>query len=232
MLQLKVTSNIDELQKKLSDTAKKQMPFAMATALTSLAQLVAKAEKANEHEVLDRPRPFTTNSIKVIGARKDRLAALVYMQDIAARYLEPYEFGGTNVLNSKVLLKPIAAVKDLDQYGNLPRNFLAKIKGRSDIFVGAVKTKHGVIKGVWQRATEDGGKASTSRVGKDGKVKVRKTSKGLNTSGGLKLLVQFADAHPVKQRLHWFDLASKLVDDSVNQEFGKALGKALGTAKK
>ena len=59
--------------------------------------------------------------------------------DTTARYLEPYEFGGHNVLDNKALLEPVGAVKDLDRYGNLPRNRMQPLKARDD--VGTVKTK-------------------------------------------------------------------------------------------
>ena len=159
------------------------------------------------------------------------LTAKVFMMDAAARYLDPYEFGGVNVLNSQALLKPIGAVEDLNQYGNLPRNLIARLKGRSDVFIGKVKTKAGWVDGVWQRKTEEGGRALVTKVGKDGLVRVRKTAKGLNLNRNLKLLIKFENAHPVRQHLDWFGVAEKVVDDNAEQQFALALSRAMQTAK-
>jgi hypothetical protein len=232
MLTINVRSNIKQFEKKLSGLAWKQLPFATAQALTTIAKKAADAEKANESKVLDRPRPFTQNSIRVAGATKLSQSARVFMMDIAARYLEPYEFGGRNRLNGKALLKPVDAVKDLDQYGNLPRNFMRSLKGRKDIFIGTVRTKRGSVSGVWQRSAAEGATSvPVARVGRDGKVRMGKTKKALNTSGHLKLLIRFADSHPVTQYLDWFGVAQRVVAKEFNREFGRALARAIATAK-
>lgn len=238
-----VKTNIDAFQRRISALAHKQLPFATAQALTTLAQQVAKAEQANEAKVLDRPRPFTTGALMVVRAKKDTQEARVVVKDITARYLEPYEFGGRNRLNGRALLKPIEAVKDLDEYGNLPRNYLRRLigqvkkgkhdgTGRGDLFVGTVQTKAGPVNGVWQRAVDAGTKAvSMGRVGKDGKFRMGKTRKGLNTTGHLVLLVKFADAHPIRQRLGWFNLADHTISRNFRQAMGQALARAIASAK-
>lgn len=239
-----VRTNIQAFAKSLDRLAYRELPFATAQALTQLARDVAKAEQANEAKVLDRPRPFTTGAIGVIGAKKDRLAATVYMMDRTARYLEPYEFGGLNRLNSRALLKPVEAVKDLDQFGNLPNGYVRKLigraikgggrngAGRGDVFVGTVQTKAGPVNGIWQRAVDQGTKAvPMARVGKDGKLRMGKTRKGLNTSGHLVLLVKFEDAHPVRQRLGWFNLANATISRNFRQAMGRALAKAIASSR-
>lgn len=232
MTTFNLKSNIDAFQKKVSAAAYKQIPFATAIALTEVAKRVAEDEKTNEAKVLDRPRPFTQNAISVIRARKERQQAVVFMKDITARYLAPYQFGGHNVLNSKALLKPIDAAKDLDQYGNLPKGFLAKLKGRKDVFIGTVQTKGGPVNGVWQRSVEEGTRAvSVVRVNRKGQVRIGKTAKGINTSGRLKLLVKFDDAHRARQYLDWFGVAERTVNKHFNREMGKALAKAIATAR-
>ena len=225
-------TNLKAFQAQMAAVARKQIPFATAQAMTTLAKDVQAAEVATESKVLDRPRPFTQNSIRVIPARKGPNArARVVMMDIAAGYLEPYEFGGLNVLNGKALLKPVEAVKDLDRYGNLPRRTLAKLKARKDVFIGTVKTKAGPVSGVWQRSTDEGARVVVARVGKDGKVKLGGTRRGGQSSGHLKLLIKFEDAHPVKQHLDWFGVASKTVSANFNKRMGAALAKAMATAK-
>lgn len=61
---------------------KKQLPFAAAQALTSVARQIAAAQKVGMQRNLDNPTPFTVNSVGSFGARKDRLQAKVFVRDI------------------------------------------------------------------------------------------------------------------------------------------------------
>ena len=223
MLSISVRADVKGLTRQLSALAQKQIPFATATALTATAKLVAAAEVENMKKVLDKPTPFTLRSVRVKGARKSDPVATVYMQDTAAVYLLPFEFGGRHKLIGKGItwLNP----KDkslLNQYGNLPKSKLNALKNRPDVFVGTVKTKDGkTIDGVWQRPTAE--PAANAK----GKVKLKAKT---NYSGKLKLLIRFGDALEVKDQLHWRTLAQKTVGAVFKEEFTKALAAALATA--
>jgi hypothetical protein len=220
---ISIASNIKQIQKSLSDLAYKQMPFATATALTSLAKLVKEEEVKNMAATFKNPSPFTLRSVRSTAARKGSLTATVYVADKAAEYLDPYEAGGLHKINSKAQLNP----KDvgLNQYGQLPRGAIAKLKGRSDIFIGPVKTKRGVVNGVWQR------EAATAAVTSSRTGKTRISKRGVNQSGHLRLLVRFTDAQPVTQRLGYQLLGRRVVDANVNKEMGRAIAKAIATSK-
>jgi hypothetical protein len=218
-MQISVQTNIKDIERALNNFARKQVPFAAAAAMTATAKLVQQAEVKNLSHVLDNPTPFTLRSIGITAARKNNLVAKVYMRDVAASYLEPYEFGGVHKLNGRALLNP----KDVgtNQYGNLPRNVLARLKGRRDVFIGAVKTKDGkVINGVWQRPL-----ATAPLPG-------RKAPKGANASTQLKLLIRFGDALEVKQHLGYRTLAKMVIAASFNREMERALTAAMATARK
>lgn len=232
-MDINVRSNVKELQRKLSDLAYKQLPFATAQALTALAKNVQAGEKDAMGSIFDRPKPFTVNSVGITAARKDNLQATVYMKDIAAAYLMPYEFGGKNTLNSKALLKPVGAVSELDRFGNLPKNYLAKLRGRKDIFIGKVVTKAGEVNGVWQRTLTEGAKSvGVTRIDKKtGALRIGKTRAALNQTGHLKLLVRFEDAHPATQHMGWFKRAEHTVRSNFDREMGKALARAIASAK-
>jgi hypothetical protein len=223
--EISIRSNIKQIQKNLNALAYQQMPFALATGVTALAKLVAANEVKNMQSVFHNPSPFTLKAVRVIPARKGNPVATVFVMDKAAQYLEPYEEGGVHVLNSKALLNP----KDipLNEYGQLRKGTLAALKARSDIFIGPIKTKHGIINGVWQR---DATAATITRT-KAGKKVVTKARRGFNTTGALKLLIRFGDALPVKQKLGYRDLARKIVDTNLDREIGRALAKAIATAK-
>lgn len=233
MIEFDFRSNIKAIERKLSDLAWKQVPFATAQAINAVSAQIIEAERKNEVAVLDRPRPFTTNAVRMMRANKSTLCATIFMMDKTAKYLDPYQFGGNNALNGKALLKPVDAVKDLDQYGNLPRNFLQKLKGRQDIFIGPVKTRAGIVNGVWQRAADDTGKTTSTRITKTGKVITRKVAGYVPDKEGrrLKLLIKFTDAHKVRQHLDWFGVAQRVLARNFNKEFGRALGRAIRSAK-
>jgi hypothetical protein len=208
---INVYADTKAISKKLSDLAYRQMPFATAQALTAVAREVQGQEKQALPSIFDKPTPFTENSIGVIPARKDNPVAQVFIKDIAAAYLAPYEFGGKNKLNSQALLKPVA--QGVNQYGNLPRTKLSQLKGQAakgkkGIFVGKVKTKSGQeVDGVWQRVPAAKGQSSH-----------------------LKLLIKFTDAHEARQHMDWFKRADQIVRRTYQREFGKALAKAMATA--
>ncbi|WP_175725155.1 hypothetical protein [Burkholderia ambifaria] len=222
---ISVSSDLKALTKSLSQLEKQQLPFAISQALTATARIAQNAEKAALPEVFDRPTPFTINSVAVKGARKSDLEARVFVKDIAAAYLEPYEFGGDHKLigQGKTWLNP----KDkalLNQYGNFSRNALQRLEARPDVFVGTVKTKGGEsVGGVWQRPTNV---KVIKRSGKRG-VALR----GVNKSDHLKLLIRFGDATPVKRHLEFGERAFEVVDANFDREFEKAMARAIATAK-
>lgn len=189
----------------------KQLRYGAAVAATRAAKRVQAAERRNMGAVLDRPTPFTLNSVAVQPATRDSLTAVVYVRPIAARYLLPFEVGGQHVLNSKALLDPKNI--NLNRYGNLPRTKLRSLAARPDIFIGPVKTKSGVVHGVWQLPT----------AGKPGKA--------ANRTGHLKLLIRFSDPQQVKQRLHYRRIGLKVAAAALPVEFRKAQAEALRTAK-
>lgn len=222
MIRISVKHQLRDATRAISQFAARQVPYASALALNAVATDVQKAEQANMRRVLDRPTPFTVKSVAVRKANKRNLVATVFVKDIAARYLEPYERGGKNVLNGRAFLSPRA--QPLNEYGNIPRKTIAKLAGRSDIFIGKVKTKHGFVSGVWQRSHDVA--RVTSKTGK-----VRRTRKGVNTSGRMKLLIAFTDAHPVRQRLRYRELAQRVVDRQFAKRFDAAMAAAIRTAR-
>lgn len=216
MLTMSIRSNIKAFARSLSDLAYQQLPFVEARTVTELAKLAQVEEKKAMHQVFDRPTPFTVNSIRVQTARKGKPVARVFVQDIAARYLEPYETGGLHLMpgSGHTWLNP----KDkalLNTYGNLPRNKLRQLTGRRDVFVGKIQFKDGkTVDGVWRRPVRAHGARS---------VKLK--------PGGLKLLMRFGDAMPVRERLEFSDRARMVVSRNVRPVFDREMAKALASAR-
>lgn len=206
MLTLSVKSDIRALSKKLDALARKQLPFATAQAINATAEKVRDAERENMIKVLDNPTPFTLNSVAIKRATKSNPVAIVYVKPIAVQYLLPYEVGGKNKLNSRALIKPVA--QKVNQYGNLPRSAMARLKGKPNVFIGKVQTKAGVVDGVWQRTKKTRGKAA-----------------------GLKLMMKFEDAHDVRQHLDYRGVGKRVVAAVFRRELDAAMAKAIAFAR-
>jgi hypothetical protein len=206
MFSISVRADIRKISRALDEFAYKQLPFATAQAINATAEKLRIAQRANMSKVLDAPTPFTLNAIAIKKATKSNPTAIVYVKPVAAAYLMPYETGGLNKLNSAALLKPVRA--KVNQYGNLPRNLVKRLAARPNAFVGKVKTKTGVVDGVWQRTKKTRGK-----------------------QGGLKLMVRFEDAHEATQRLNYRKLAQTVVPATIAAELTIAMAKALATAR-
>lgn len=225
---LSIRSNLRDVQRSLSALERKQLPFAMAKTLTGLGKLVQVAEQNGLRSVFDRPTPFTVNAVGVRAARKKDLTAIVYVRDIAASYLEPFEFGGNHKMigSGRTWLNPKNGVA-LNKYGNLSRNKLNQLKARPDVFVGKVKTKSGeVIDGVWQRPHIRDVQKLRGMSRKHGQV-----NSLTNTTGRLKLLLRFGDPMPVRQHLGYRSRAKAVVAAGAEVEWRRALAEAMRSAR-
>lgn len=236
MLTLEIKTNLPQLSKSLEDIVRKQLPFALAQGVNKVAARVQEAEKANIRTTFKNPTPFTQNSVGLWKARKASPVATIFIKDIAASYLEPYEVGGVHKLNSRALLNP----KDirLNKYGQLPQGTIAKLKALPGVFIGPVTLKSGeTINGIWQRPFLRGndaqlGKNMTPRQrNKMLRNKHPNLPAGANTTGKLKLLVRFGDALPVRQHLGFHERAAKIVADHFGSDLMQALDEAMASAK-
>lgn len=206
--------DVSQLSKGLNEVARKQLPFAMSLALTATAGELGLHWQDEIESELDNPTPFTVKSPAVRPARKSNLTATVYIRDVAAQYLAPFLDGGPHFLGGKRgLLTPKNVA--VNQYGNLTRNKLATLKGKSGVYVGKVRLKNGeMISGVWQRPSA----AAVRRASKD-------------KPAGIKLLIRFSDPLPVKQHLRFYERAAQMVPKAFANYFAEALDHALATAK-
>ncbi|MBB6320577.1 hypothetical protein [Paraburkholderia tropica] len=222
IIQLSVKADVDRIERSLDTFVRQQIPFATATALTALARQVQRAEVENLRTTFRNPSPFTLRSVRMTAARKTKLEATVFVMDQAAGYLIPYEDGGVHKLPGPALFNPKDI--DLNQYGQLGRGIMAKLRGRKDIFIGKIQTSHGPINGVWQRL----------EVSRSGGVRKRRAGRGGmydKQLGALKLLIRFGDALPVRQHLNFELRAQQIVNMGFRREFGRALGRAIASAR-
>ncbi|MBK0004366.1 hypothetical protein [Erwinia sp. S38] len=213
-------AGLKELSTQLK-AVRKQLPFATAQALTSVARKIEAAEKTAFNRHLDSPTPFTVNSVRSSGARKGSLTAKIFVMDTAANYLEPFEFGGQHKLNSQALLNP-KNIK-LNKYGNLTRNKMTQLKAKPNVFIGDV----GGANGVWQRRK--------AKKVKKGKKRRKRSANGVRQprvkTRAPKLLIQFGDALPVNPTLGYFSRAQAMASALMPTELSRAVAEAMKTAK-
>jgi hypothetical protein len=212
MATISIQADVKAVTSRLSDLARKQIPFATAQAVNALAFEVQRMERAHLGSFFKHPRPFTANSVLVNKGSTSSPTAEVYIRPEVSRYLKPYEFGGVHVIG-KVLRDPKNVA--LDQYGQLTKNKIAQLLARPDVFKGTV---HGVA-GIWQRVP----------VTKTTRNKAKRA--GAPVQHHLKLLVRWGDALPVHQHLQFEDRARDLIASRVQNVVLQSLTKAIGTAK-
>lgn len=122
--------------------AAKQIPFAIALALTRTGQHVKKAELAAIKRTIDRPTRFTLNSLQLTPASKNReqtnyLQAEVWFKaparyTLRRHYMEPHvEGGGRELKQFEKLLgggyyMP-SKTMNLDRYGNIRGSEMTRI---------------------------------------------------------------------------------------------------------
>lgn len=209
MITIRVKADIARLTRGLDNLAQRQVPFAQARAVTEVAKRVAKAETAALPQVLDRPTPFTMRAFTVRGATKAKPTATVFAKDIQAAYLAPSEFGTLQVVAKVAVLRPVDV--RLNQYGNIPRRLLSRLKAGGDCFIGRVTTKGGdEIAGVWQRL----GQRQARRRGRT-----------------IELLMRFADPVALKPRLGFRERAERIVRAELPEELHRQLEIALASSR-
>lgn len=213
-------SDLNDLSRQLQQL-QKQIPFAMAQALTKVARQIETAERTALQRHLDNPTPFTVKSVGSQGARKDNLRAKVFVRDTAAAYLEPFEFGGQHKLNGQALLNP-KNIK-LNKFGNLPRTKMAQLKAKPDVFIGTV----GDVNAVWQRRKPKKSKKAARRA----KRSPNGTRRDRKKMPAPKLLIRFGNALPVTPTLGYMDRAEKMAAALMPAALSRAISEALSSAR-
>lgn len=211
-------STLKDLSRQLKQL-QKQIPFATAQAMTSVVRDIAAAQKVALGRKLESPTPFTVNSVGYAGARKNNLRAKVFVRDVAAEYLEPFEFGGEHKLNSQALLNP-KNIK-LNKYGNMPRNKLSQLKAKPNVFVGEVNG----VDAVWQRRKPKKAKKKRARRSANGTRRPKRKQRAP------KLLVRFGDALPVTPVLGYMDRSKAMAEALMPAALSRAIADAIKTAK-
>jgi len=209
MMSIKIDMRgFDELASKMDDLQKKQLPFALAKALTDTAVQAKKAVDVQLPKKLDRPTPFTMRAIGNKRASKRLLQSEVFVKDKQAEYLRFAIEGGVRKPKGRAIATPGSKVK-LNRYGNMPgaRGKAGKLlANKKTYFSGKPKGKPAAPAGIWQR------------MGKGGRMKLR-------------LVVAYEKEITYKKRLPFYKIVNDVVQHRFKKNFDKAFSHALRTAR-
>jgi len=208
-MNLNITTNIKSIQLGLSKTAKRQVPFAIASTLTQLAFQAMQEEKQQAPKYLDRPTPFTIKGFRYKKANKRNLMSLVYIDsaDSKRSYMKYSIEGGVSRPKKSALVHPAKNSK-LNKYGNLPRNYVKKaLANKAKFFSGVPKGMQGDDNsGIWQRY-------------------------GTKNNQRIRMVAQWRKSRSYQARFPFYEITGDVVFGRANAIFNKQLAYAIRTAK-
>ena len=208
-MNLNITTNIKSIQRGLSKTAKRQVPFAIASTLTQLAFQAMQEEKQQASKYLDRPTPFTIKGFRYKKANKRNLMSEVYIDGAAANrsYMKYSIEGGVSRPKKSALVHPAKNSK-LNKYGNLPRNYVKKaLANKAKFFSGVPKGMQGdENSGIWQRY-------------------------GPRNNQRIRMVAQWRKSRGYQAKFPFYEITGDVVFGRANAIFNKQLAYAIRTAK-
>ena len=208
-MNLNITTNIKSIQLGLSKTAKRQVPFAIASTLTQLAFQAMQEEKQQAPKYLDRPTPFTIKGFRYKKANKRNLMSLVYIDsaDSKRSYMKYSIDGGVSRPKKSAMIHPAKNSK-LNKYGNLPRNYVKKaMANKAKFFSGVPKGMQGDDNsGIWQRY-------------------------GTKNNQRIRMVAQWRKSRSYQARFPFYEITGDVVFGRANAIFNKQLAYAIRTAK-
>jgi len=168
---LSVRSNVREIEGKLDDLGRKQLPFAASQAVNRLAPQAIADLKIEMSRVFDRPTPYTLNAFAWKKATKRSMSAEIFARDFAGKgtpgwkYLTPEVFGGARAMKrfERALGAKFGSGQsvpgrgaDLNQYGNISQGQIEKLLtalGAADTTAGHRSNRRGRGRGARRRET-------------------------------------------------------------------------------
>lgn len=238
MIEVKATSNIEQLSRALRVLGADKMPKVMARAATLTAYKVK--EKLVEHVTkdFDRPTQTTIKSLYVKAANPRNLAARVWFKDSfssgipADKYLQPQVQGGVRghkrfekaLIARGIMGKDEFAIpsKDvLDAFGNVPGGLSLKILSG----LGAAETTSGVTANAsGSRRSKKKGNAKRFFVAKIANTRAIWEQKTTSLGRGIRPVFVFVKSAPkYKPRLAFYEIAARTMQEEYPRQFARAI---------
>lgn len=208
----------------------RQIPFTVAKALTATAKDAADAVTKSIPVRFDRPTNFTQKAVTIVPATKSNPVAVVLVKDAQAKYLEIEEEGGQrrpepgSPINLPVKYRT-------NQYGNIARGAIKRMKGNKDFFVAGnnSKTRHlepGIYKRPKYGTRRDGSKGTTGTLGHMAKGGGRK--RGMS---GLEMVIAFKKQAQYAPRFGMRATVEGAVKTAFQARLDEAVAYAISTAR-
>lgn len=247
MIEIKGTSNVQQLSRALRELGERQLPFALALAATKTAQDVQTKMLGIVNKVIDRPTPITLKSLYLKPATKVKPTARVYFKDSfnsgipADKYMQPSVYGGARTpkrfekaLRAKGLIGqnqfaiPTSAIQD--QYGNVKGSLAIKVLSG----LGAAETTSGVTANAsTSRRSRKKGNARKYFIAKIDNENAIWERKGFGAGEGIRPIFMITDHAPkYRVKLPFFEIAGNIVQANYAKFFDQAIDQAIATAKR
>lgn len=246
MIEIKTTSNFQELNRALRLLGERQLPFALALAATKTAQHIRKTLLGEMADTFDRPTPQTLKSLYLKGGTKAKPEARVWFKDDfntgipSDKYLGPQVIGGARrpkrlevALRKRGILGgdewAIPSKDILNNYGNMPGALAIRILSG----LGAAETTAGVTANAsGSRRSRKKGNARRYFVAKIKNTRAVWEVKNSAFGRGIRPVIIFVKKSPsYKPMFPFFTIAEKVVAETYTAEFIKAIDYAVATAR-
>jgi hypothetical protein len=216
-MQIAVTHTINSVLPKIEGFTSRQAPFAIAKALTRTAMRAKDNANSATKQYFDKPVTFTQRAFRFKAANKTDLEALVFAQDLQARYLrfgigggtrrvkgfeKKFAAGADGDVNSGALI-PTRNIK-LNSAGNVPLATIKRIQSQPKKYLVGKPAGGNRPPGIYERMTR---------------------------AGKLKPLMIFTQLPKYRKRLPLEDIAAKTVKRHFAAELEKAYREAMRTAR-
>lgn len=246
MIEVKATSNIEQLSRALRELGEKQLPKTLARAATLTAYEVR--DKIVEHlnKDFDQPTQVTLKSLYIKSANPKTQTAKVWFKDSfnsgipADKYLQPQVQGGQRghkrfekALIARGLMESgeyAIPTKDvLDAFGNVKGGFSLKVLSG----LGAAETTAGTTANAsGSRRSKKKGNARRFFIAKISNTRGVWERKSTAFGVGIRPVFIFVTKAPTyTQRLDFFGISQQVVGDRYLTNFGRAIDDAIRWAK-
>ncbi|WP_119157440.1 hypothetical protein [Caldimonas tepidiphila] len=251
-MKITITSNVEDVIKRLDDVGRKQIPFAAARALTATARLIVDVEQKVMDSVFVRPTSYTLNSLFVQPATKAKLEAVIRPKDAAAggrsasAWLAPEVTGGprrekgferalrsAGILPAGMYVVPGAGAQ-LDAYGNWRRAHVNAVL--VDMRLAGVKA---VANRVAKARAKDAARARARQsryfvlAQQDGELEpgiYERRRTGFGTA--VRPVAVFVPSLPsYRRRFPFYQVAERVANKEFPGHFRRALDEAVGSSR-
>lgn len=238
MIEIKTTTNVEQLSRALRMLGQEQLPKALARASTLTAYKVRETLLEHLARDIDQPTQVTLKSLYVKAANPKNPNARVWFKDAftsgipADKYLQPQVQGGKRshkrfekaliargILGSNEYAIPTKDI--LDAFGNVSGGLSLKVLSG----LGAAETKAGVTANAsGSRRSKKKGNARRYFVAKIANTKGIWERKKTAFGNGIRPIFVFVAAEPAyKPRFDFFGIAQDTVQREYLTQFGKAI---------